>query len=468
MTDARVILNCKYFKKGSTNKATIKNLVKYISTREGVEISLKDESKNLPTSDNQFKLIKTLEESFGIDYSLPEFEDFAKAKNQGAASAYISAMLDNNLHKALTKKNLVEYIGKRPGAVHDEQSDHGLFCISDNGEVVSDVNLDAVMDEVSNHPGRVWTNVLSLRREDAVAANFENREAWMNLFRSNIITLSEQMNIPLTNLKAYGAFHNEGHHPHCHFIVYSSHPKNESLYPAGIKRLKSAFAHGIFTKPIREIVSGKSLVRDELRARSREDIKALADKLADKGFVVSSELEVRLVNLARKLPKRGKKSYAFLSADLKLDVDKIVDLIAKEPEITELYDKWKEYQAELNRFYKIDNVDNFPALSENEAFRPVLNSVVREAWAIRQWLDTHPGVIPKQEAQSAFDIERYYNDEDTPDYIKSAYINILSDFSRCFGGRGIINAYQKHFDVTMDKKHQQEQRELKKRLGITV
>ena len=195
------------------------------------------------------------------------------------------------------------------------------------------------------------------------------------------------MNIPASSLKAYGAFHDESHHPHCHFIVYSSNPSQECLYADSINRLKSEFSHEIFGQPMLDIMKEKALIRDELRESARKEIKKLSEALKIKGFSQTTELEARLINLAKKLPQRGKKVYQLLQNNLKSEVIEIVDLLAKEPDLSELYEKWEAYQAELNQFYREDV--GLSKLSENESFRPVLNAVVKEAWLMRQWMDNN-------------------------------------------------------------------------------
>ena len=458
---ARIILNCKFFKKGTSNKSALKSLVKYIGTREGVQRFENMEDNLLPVTDSQIALINRLETSFGIGIDLPEFEDYVKDKTKLTASEYISAMIDHNMEKVATKKNLVEYIGKRPGADRDELLNHGLFCISNNGTVDKNVDINAVMDEVSNHDGRIWTNVLSLRREDAKETGFESREQWAALFRAKVFDISQQMNIPVTHLKAYGAFHDEGHHPHCHFIVYSSNPRNERLSSKGIKRLKSSFAHGIFGKQMLEIEKEKALTRDIIRNKSKDEIKELADQLESKNFVMTSELEMRLMELAKKLPQHGKKVFQLLPAELKLDVLKIVEQIAQEPEIAELYEKWKSCQTELYQFYRDDTEFKYPKLSDNESFRPVLNAVIGEAWAIRQTLD-------EIQVRQLFEIEKSDNRNREARQMDTSYGNIVGSIANCFRGESHKYNSVKHFDSTMDKKHQDEQRALKKRLGISM
>ena len=463
MKGSKVILHCKYFKKGSDNKAALQSLVKYIATRDGVQkFTVSEENRNLFPTSNQLDLIKSLEKKFGLGIDLPEFEDYVKRKTQHSASEYISAIIDSNLNQVMTKKNLVEYIGKRPGADRGEL-DHGLFCISDNGIITKKVNIDAVMEEVSNHPGRVWTNVLSLRREDAQAAGYEDKDKWADLLRAKVHDISTEMNIPLSHLKAYGAFHDETHHPHCHFIIYSSKPGAESLYRKGIEKLKSTLAHGIFTQQMLDVAKAKGDARDELRYKAKEEIKKLTEALENKGFSVTTEAEMRLINLAKKLPKRGKKMYQLLPKDIKRDVIEIVDLLEQQPEIAELYEKWKTYHTELSRFYK-EKVE-FPKLSENDTFRPVLNAVVREAWEIRQWLDSNLHDNYTRCHNAALELEAHREEAEKP--IRNAYNNILFEMTRSFG-KAKTNTPIKHFDSTMDKKHQEEQRKLKKRLGLKM
>jgi|GEM_PF-6154538 len=109
-----------------------------------------------------------------------------------------------------------------------------------------------------------------------------------------------------------------------------------------------------------DIEKSKRLTRDEIRVKAREDIKTLAEKLGSKNFSMASAFEVRLMNLAKKLPPHGKKAYKFLPAGLKSYVAALVDLIAQEPEILNLYEKWKSYQVDLTRFYKSGDDFNFP------------------------------------------------------------------------------------------------------------
>lgn len=67
--------------------------------------------------------------------------------------------------------------------------------------------------------------IVSLRREDAERLGDNNARAWQMLLRSHTQELADALRIPLEDLKWYGAFHNESHHPHIHVIAYTDDPK---------------------------------------------------------------------------------------------------------------------------------------------------------------------------------------------------------------------------------------------------
>ena len=153
----KLILRSNYFKNEPANHKS--NYIKYLGTREGVEMNPE---------------------------TMPRF--FYE---------------DLNMHGR--KENYMEYISDRPGAVPVDGTPHGLF--SDRG---LDINLEQVMDEVASHPGTVWMNVISLKREDASRLGFDNVERWQQLLRSHYADISEAFKIEPSHLNWYAAFHNEG------------------------------------------------------------------------------------------------------------------------------------------------------------------------------------------------------------------------------------------------------------------
>ena len=79
----KIIVTSRYMKSGS--HSPIGNYVKYIATREGVEVS----EKNIFSTKNQEKLIAKLLNNFPDSKNLPEYEKYSADKNSRNASECI-------------------------------------------------------------------------------------------------------------------------------------------------------------------------------------------------------------------------------------------------------------------------------------------------------------------------------------------------------------------------------------------
>ena len=374
---AKIIVNCRYMKGGKTARA---NLVEYMGTRPGVELNEQDVHRLNPSTDKQKDLIKQLEQTIPDFKNYFEYEDYKNNPTVENASALITAAMEYNLDIFATKENLVEYMGKRPGAVRE--GEHGLFSGRD------EVNLRAAMDEVANHPGNVWTHVVSLRREDAERLGYNTRQTWRDLAVSRIAELSKAMKIPISQLEWYGAFHNEGHHPHLHMVVFSKDAKSGYLSKKGIDKIRSGFAHEIFKQDFFQIYERKQFFDNDLTRYSRKRMQTLIDEInADRGS--HPELEKMLTDLSADLANhKGKKVYGFLQPETKAKVDAIVRALASDPRIAELYKGWCECRNEIIKTYKFD-VDDPPPLERQPEFRSIHNAVIKAAAELNTEQDAH-------------------------------------------------------------------------------
>lgn len=367
---ARLILKCRYLKSGSARHS--ENLIKYIATRDGVEM-LDDSWKSRPATKAQKKLIEELVSDFPDATDSFEYQDYLKTPNKGTASEFITRTLENNSDLIDKRENYVGYIAMRP---HVEKSGtHGLFTDSD-----VPINLSAVAKEVADHEGNVWTNVLSLRREDAARLGYDHGSAWRDLLRGQTETMATAMKIPLTDLRWYAAFHNEGHHPHVHIVAYSV-GKEPYLSEQGILKMKSAFAREIFKQDLLQVYERQTEHRNALAQESRDVISEIVDQINHGGYE-NETVELMLKELSEQLSRtKGKKVYGYLPQKAKNLVNGIVDELAKDSRISALYDLWYEQRNEILKTYSDHLPERIP-LSQNKEFRSVKNAVVQEAMNI--------------------------------------------------------------------------------------
>ena len=226
---AKLVQKSGYIKSGKAG-----GYMKYIATREGAEKL----AGNGAVTSGQRELIQKLLTDFPDAVELFEYEDYCKTPTLGTASAFISMALDANLHEIDSESGYMQYIATRPRV--QKRGTHGLFSSA------TAVDLASAMSELEAHEGNVWTIIYSLRREDAVRLEYDSADAWRALLMENAPTLAKSMKISLDNFRWYAAFHDEGHHPHIHMMVWSVDPKEGFLTKDGIAAMRSKLTNAIF------------------------------------------------------------------------------------------------------------------------------------------------------------------------------------------------------------------------------
>ena len=362
---AQLIVSSRYLKSGKRGKTKRRNYTKYIATRESVEKRPKNTGK---TTANQKQLIAELIKEFPMAKQYLEYTDYTKNPSSENASELISTIIERHADVIGNRRNFVGYMANRPGA--ERRGEHGLFNGSDEP-----IDLNAVANEVAEHPGYVWTHVVSLRREDAVRLGYTNSDMWRELVKRHIDDISKAQNIPLANMKWYAAFHDTTHHPHIHLIVYSSDPRQGYLTKEGMAAIRSAFANDIFHEDMKSIYQAQTLTRDELKALSENNMKEIVAQLGN------GEIDERLVISIQKLYEqlqtaKGKKVYGYLPKEVKQTVDDIFSLLAQDKNIEDLYDKWCEFESAKYKTYT-QKEKEFPPLIENKEFQSVRNMIIR-------------------------------------------------------------------------------------------
>ena len=357
---ARLILKSPYLKPGG--KKSPGGYLKYIATRKGVEMA-EDTSRHLPATADQQKQIKTLIKKHPQSTDSHEYQDYLSNPTRGNADAFISGIME--LHGDAPQRDVyLKYIDERPGS-------NGLF--TDEGVPIV---LSQVQKEMNEHPGNIWTHIISLRREDAERLGYNSPDAWMYLLRSQRNMIAQQMKIAPENFRWYAAFHNEGHHPHVHMMAYSVDPNEAYLSTKGIESIKSNLAQEIFRQDLLQIYQKQTDLRDELRQESRDRITEIVDAI-NHGSFDNPQMQMKLVQLADRLAKaKGKKQYGYLNAGTKKLVDAIVAELAGDSRIQELYSLWYVQKEDVLRTYTNKMPVRIPLEQEKE-FRSIRNAVVQ-------------------------------------------------------------------------------------------
>lgn len=368
---ARLITKFKYLKADA--RTSVGGYARYIATREGVE-KIDQSFKLSPSSQKQQQLIEGILKDFPDCKEMLEYEDYLKEPTLGNASEFITRALEDNAYEVMQTKTYADYIATRPRA--ERFGSHGLF--TDDGVTVK---LNAVSDELNRHGGNVWTVIISLRREDAERLGFNTGERWRDMLRTQTAAIAKSFKIPMEDLKWYGAFHNESHHPHVHLMIYTSEEHKPYLSRQGIMSLRSSLAKDIFQQDLLCIYEQQTQHRDNLRQQSRDLIAQIVSQI-NAGTYDNPRLEEMLTELADRLSKTGgKKQYGYLKPDVKAIVNRIVEELSSDERIATLYDLWYEQREEVLKIYTQELPKRVP-LVDNPEFKTIKNAVIQEAMNI--------------------------------------------------------------------------------------
>ena len=310
----KIIVTSRFIRSGNHSK--LNNYVKYIATREGVELTEQ-----------------------------------------------------RNSQQNIDREIFINYLGTRPNVV--KQGTHGLFSDTDNPII-----LDKAAKEVAQHNGTVWTHIVSLRRDDAERMGYNTLDMWRDLVRRHISDIAEAQKISAQNVRWYAAFHNKKSNPHVHIVMYSADPKEGYLTNAGIEKIRSAFANDIYRNELQNLYQQQTEVRNNIRNDAEQLMNSLVKDLQNTDEV-NPILHNLIIKLSAQLQHyKGKKIYGYLQPQAKKMVDQIVAELAKTPALQKMYALWCELEQQKYSTYT-SAVPSFPTLEENKVFKPIKNSVIR-------------------------------------------------------------------------------------------
>ena len=379
---ARLIQKSGYIKNGKAS-----GYMEYVATRDGVEIIQSTES----ATKKQKQFIKRLLKDFPDAKELFEYSDYLQTPNRGTASAFIAVALDTQLHEVESESGYMSYIAQRPRA--EKHGGHGLFSEVDT------TDLKAAKAELDAHDGKVWTFIFSLRREDAERLGYNKAAAWQNLLKQESAAIAEAMRIRTDDFRWYAAYHDEGHHPHVHMMVWSTEPEKGYLTREGIAAMRSRMTNAIFHEEMKELYIKKDAAYKESIQTAKESL-LLYIRMLENSESADPVIEQKLWELSHALEQvDGKRVYAYLPKEVKAQVDEIVERLAQLPEVAACYDQWWRLKDKIAGYYGRNTPPHLP-LSQQKEFRTIKNMIIQQAETFRQPVSEQvPGETEPNEQQ---------------------------------------------------------------------
>ena len=323
----------------------------------------------------QEQFITKLLKDFPDVKELFEYSDYLQTPNRGTASAFIATALDTHLHEVETESGYMSYIAQRPRA--EKHGGHGLFGEADT------TDFKAAKAELEAHNGKVWTFIFSLRREDAERLGYNKAAVWRNLLKQESAAIAEAMRIQIDDFRWYAAYHDEGHHPHVHMMVWSAEPKKGYLTREGIAVMRSKMTNAIFHEEMKELYIKKDAAYKESVQTARDALVTYITAM-NHSDCADPVIEQKLWELSQTLEQiDGKHVYGYLPKEVKAQVDEIVDRLAQLPEVADCYEQWWRLKDEIAGYYGRNTPPHQPLVQQKE-FRIIKNMIIQQAETFRQ------------------------------------------------------------------------------------
>lgn len=287
----------------------------------------------------------------------------------------IAVALDTQLHEVESESGYMSYIAQRPRA--EKHGGHGLFSEVDT------TDLKAAKAELDAHDGKVWTFIFSLRREDAERLGYNKAAAWRNLLKQESAAIAEAMRIRTDDFRWYAAYHDEGHHPHVHMMVWSTEPEKGYLTREGIAAMHSRMTNAIFHEEMKELYIKKDAAYKESIQTAKESL-LLYIRMLENSESADPVIEQKLWELSHALEQvDGKHVYGYLPKEIKAQVDEIVEQLAQLPEVAACYEQWWKLKDEIAGYYGRNTPPHQPLVQQKE-FRTIKNMIIQQAETFRQ------------------------------------------------------------------------------------
>lgn len=257
------------------------------------------------------------------------------------------------------------YIATRPRTYKNPGENHGLMGNLD-GEGLCELShvwrAKKAVTDAANEKRDVYRAVVSMTRETADEKGLLDKDAWRDLAERQARIIAEQNGIKLENFRYACAAHNEGGHPHLHFMFWDAgkHAVSKS-YIEHSKiggDIRKAMIKTEFAEEIREYCEQKNVGEKSIRQVSDEILDAFEheivsikpgkfekllrmDGVSDSYLPEVPKLATALYRLTGFLPKRGRIAYGKLTSDVRVAVDSLVwDMIDNSPALKEAVSKY--------------------------------------------------------------------------------------------------------------------------------
>lgn len=295
----------------------------------------------------------------------------------------VSKIRCNNPNKKNTKllnKSHLVYIGTRPGVdlspLENQESDNiGYLKYIDERPrshgTFGNINVDDIdivskkIYQISKHTP-IFRGIVSLSEEDAAELGYLEKSKWNDFLHATMPDIAKEFHIPVQSFEWVAAFHMEKNHPHVHYMFWRTDEKvqNPFIHPTRQSKCREIFSAKMFELEREQLILNKTFYRDLIVDFGKSAVKSGMDFLYNDSNQIKSipdrlteDNQIRLANhllhISNILPQTGRINYQFMSPEIKMEIDKVVNDILKIPSIQKEFLNFGEIVDKISDSYSV-------------------------------------------------------------------------------------------------------------------
>lgn len=368
---AKLILYTDYIK--PNKQVHIINAVNYIANSNSAEVNGQSHGSNKLSSQRQDRLIAELVDQHPNLKKSFEFKNYSELGTMDSATQLITSAEEVLSEAQMTNLKYVSYIATRPGVEKSLSAEHGLFGRD------GDLDISSYREKLRLVEGNVFRHVVAIKKEDALAVGFDDREAWESVLKKEMDAVGKVMNFKPGDMEWVGAFHNSDSHPHVHIMMWSkSDDKAIYLKQAGLEKIKGNFGKHIYSQHYKQYY--------EYKENFNEGIKIEFENLDYKtNSILKSKTNFNLDKLSRLIPSdySGRWNYGFMAKEVKSILDDIVkDILTLDENAKFQFEGFIDAELDFLNLYESnktrDEIRNDFLHPSHDSKKPLHNIVLRK------------------------------------------------------------------------------------------
>lgn len=281
-------------------------------------------------------------------------------------------------------ENHVNYIATRPGVALDKYGKHGLFgSVEGFTNNIDDLKkLKQHIYQKSKDKTIMYRGIISLKEEDALRLGYDNKEAWQEYLKNNVDIVSSQLGIKRENVQWVAAFHMDKGHPHVHFVLWDKEQeiKKAFVHWKTSNKIRVDLIKSIFANDLELLFKQKNEAKENVKHGFFDDFDNMLTDMSSKEFkrlktklvAIDKDLAIGkipytkytneqlaifddLIKLKSLLPPKGRLNYAFMSPEVKKEIDKItLKILEGNKEFSSNFNRYIDLNVEISQMYTND------------------------------------------------------------------------------------------------------------------